>query len=133
MTLREKLLANKPKLQPIEINGDTYYLREATVGDMNKQIFETRSWLIQQAEKENVELPPEDDETFEEALNRFGEKYRLAQSVAYRLCDENSVLLFNPLNIDDLNAIAELDSKVIIDFNQAVSAPKASASEESSN
>ncbi|AHG87321.1 Phage protein [Bibersteinia trehalosi USDA-ARS-USMARC-190] len=133
MTLREKLLANKPKLQPIEINGDTYYLREATVGDMNKQIFETRSWLIQQAEKENYALPAEDDETFEEALNRFGEKYRLAQSVAYRLCDENGVLLFNPLNIDDLNAIAELDSQVIIDFNQAVSAPKDSASEESSS
>ncbi|STY64394.1 Uncharacterised protein [Mannheimia haemolytica] len=57
MTLREKLLANKPKLQSIEINGETYYLREATVGDMNKQIFETRSWLIQQAEQENVELP----------------------------------------------------------------------------
>lgn len=133
MTLREKLLANKPKLQPIEINGDTYYLREATVGDMNKQIFETRNWLIQQAEKENVELPAEDDETFEEALNRFGEKYRLAQSVAYRLCDENGASLFNPLNIDDLNAIAELDSTVIIEFNQAVSAPKASASEESSN
>ncbi|AGQ38324.1 TPA: hypothetical protein PWY45_002158 [Mannheimia haemolytica] len=133
MTLREKLLANKPKLQPIEINGETYYLREATVGDMNKQIFETRSWLIQQAEQENVELPAEDDETFDEALNRFGEKYRLAQSVAYRLCDENGALLFNPLNIDDLNAIAELDSKVIIDFNQAVSAPKDSASEESSS
>ncbi|MEG9531653.1 hypothetical protein [Mannheimia indoligenes] len=133
MILREKLLANKPKLQPIEINGDTYYLREATVGDMNKKIFETRSWLIQQAEKENVELPPEDDETFEEALNRFGEKYRLAQSVAYRLCDENGALLFNPLNIDDLNAIAELDSTVIIEFNKAVSPPKASASEERSN
>ncbi|MEG9475783.1 hypothetical protein [Mannheimia indoligenes] len=133
MTLREKLLANKPKLQPIEINGDTYYLREATVGDMNKQIFETRSWLIQQAEKENYALPAEDDETFEEALNRFGEKYRLAQSVAYRLCDENGALLFNPLDINDLNAIAELDSTVIIEFNQAVSPPKTSASEESSS
>ncbi|QLB44798.1 hypothetical protein [Mannheimia pernigra] len=133
MTLRDKLLANKPKLQPIEINGDTYYLREATVGDMNKQIFETRSWLIQQAEKENYALPAEDDETFEEALNRFGEKYRLAQSVAYRLCDENGALLFNPLDINDLNAIAELDSTVIIEFNQAVSPPKTSASEESSS
>ncbi|UQX77927.1 hypothetical protein M3710_03160 [Mannheimia haemolytica] len=45
---------------------------------------------------------------------------------------QNGVLLFNPLDINDLNAIAELDSKVIIDFNQAVSAPKDSASEESS-
>ncbi|MEG9489380.1 hypothetical protein [Mannheimia indoligenes] len=41
--------------------------------------------------------------------------------------------MFNPLDINDLNAIAELDSKVIIDFNQAVSSPKASASEESSS
>lgn len=133
MTLRDKLLANKPQLTPIEINGETYYLRDTTVGDMNRQIFEFRRWLIEQAEIEGVELPPQDDDDFDDALNRFGEKYRLAQSLAARLCDEQGELLFNPLSLDDINAIAALDSQVIIDFNQAISPPKASASEESSN
>lgn len=133
MTLRDKLLANKPQLTPIEINGETYYLRDTTVGDMNRQIFEFRRWLIEQAEIEGVELPPQDDDDFDDELNRFGEKYRLPQSLAARLCDEQGELLFNPLSLDDINAIAALDSQVIIDFNQAVSAPKDSASEESSS
>lgn len=133
MTLRDKLLANKPQLTPIEINGETYYLRDTTVGDMNRQIFEFRRWLIEQAEIEGVELPPQDDDDFDDELNRFGEKYRLPQSLAARLCDEQGELLFNPLSLDDINAIAALDSQVIIDFNQAISPPKASASEESSS
>lgn len=132
MTLRDKLLANKPQLTPIEINGETYYLRTMTVGDMNRQVFEFRNWLIEQAELAGVELPNEDD-GFDEALDRFGAKYRLPQSIAARLCDENGKLLFDPQSLDDLNAIAALDSQVIIDFNQAVSPPKASASEESSS
>lgn len=54
---REKFLANKPQLQPVEINGETYYLRTMTVGDMNRQIFEFLRWLIEQAEIDGVELP----------------------------------------------------------------------------
>lgn len=133
MTLREKLLANKPQLQPIEINGETYYLRTMTVGDMNRQIFEFRRWLIEQAEIAGVELPNEDDDGFDEALDRFGAKYRLPQSIAARLCDANGELLFDPQSLDDLNAIAALDSQVVVAFNEAVAPPKASASEESSS
>lgn len=133
MTLRDKLLANKPQLTPIEINGETYYLRTMTVGEMNRQFFEFRYWLIEQAELAGVELPNEDDDGFDEALERFGAKYRLPQSMASRLCDENGELLFNPQSLDDLNALAELDSQVVVAFNQATAIPKASASEESSS
>lgn len=133
MTLRDKLLANKPQLTPIEINGETYYLRDMTVGEMNRQFFEFRYWLIEQAELAGVELPNEDDDGFDEALERFGAKYRLPQSMASRLCDENGELLFNPQSLDDLNALAELDSQVVVAFNQATAIPKSSASEESSS
>lgn len=133
MTLRDKLLANKPALQTLVINGDTYYLRAMTVGDMNKQVFEFRHWLIQQAEKEGYELPAENDDRFDEQLDRFGAKYRLPQALASRLCDAHGELLFNPDSVDDLNAIAALDSHIIIEFNKAVDAPKASANGESSN
>lgn len=133
MNLRDQLLTNKPKTQPIDINGTTYYLRDATVGDMNHIIFEQRQWLIKQAEIEGVELPDEQDDGFDLALDQFGAKYSLARSIATRLCDENGDRLFDPNNVDDLNAIAALDSQVFLAFNAATAAPKDSASEDSSS
>lgn len=133
MNLREKLLANKPQLQTLDINGTTYYLRSMTVGDVNKQAFEFRNWLIQQADIAGVELPSMDDERFNEALERFGAKFRLPQAIASRLCDKEGKLLFDPQNIDDLNAIAELDNQVFIEFNKAITPPKDLASDENSN
>ncbi|QIM65267.1 hypothetical protein [Frederiksenia canicola] len=133
MNLRDQLLSNKPKTQPVDINGTTYYLRDATVGDMNHLIFEQRQWLIKQAEIEGVELPDEQDEGFDAALEQFGAKYSLARSIASRLCDENGDRLFDPNNVDDLNAIAALDSQVFVAFSNATTPPKALASEESSS
>lgn len=133
MTLREQLLSNKPKTQPIEINGTTYYLRDASVGDMNHIIFEHRLWLIKQAEIEGVALPDENDDGFDEALERFGAKYRLARTIATRLCDEHGERLFDPDNVDDLALISALDSQVFLDFSKATEAPKALASGENSN
>lgn len=132
MTLREQLLLNKPKTQPVEIAGVTYYLRDTTVGDMNRLIFEQRQWLIQQAENEGVSLPDEQDEAFDEALEQFGSKYSLARSLATRLCDEAGNSLFDPNNLADLNALSALDSQVFIAFSQALD-PKGLASEESSS
>lgn len=133
MTLRETLLSQTPKIKPVEINGTTYYVRDLTVGDMNNSIFFIRNWLKKQAELEEYELPNEDDENFEQAINEFGAKYNIPQSIAARLCDENGKLLFDPFDVNDLNMIAELDSGIIIAFNQATAVPKASASEESSS
>lgn len=133
MNLREKLLANKPQLQTLDINGTTYYLRSMTVGDVNKQAFEFRNWLIQQAEIAGVKLPSNDEDHFDEVLEHFGARFRLPQAIASRLCDKEGKLLFDPQNIDDLNAIAELDNQVFIEFNKAIAPPKELASEESSN
>ena len=39
MNLREKLLTNKPKITPIIINCETFYIREITVGEMNQALY----------------------------------------------------------------------------------------------
>lgn len=118
--LRKALLAIKPKLTPVTIGEQTYYLREPTVGDMNRQIFETRYWLIEQAKNEGVALPDDENSAeFEQALDAFGIKYRLARTLALRLCDEKGELLFNPNDVNDLNALAGLDGQVLGQIYQA--------------
>lgn len=124
MSLKQKLLSNQPKLTQITINHEPYYLKALTVGDMNRLIFEQRQWLIAQAAAEGVELPAEDSDDFEQVLERFGNKYSLARTIASRLCDEDGNRLFDPNNIEDLNAISGLDSQVFVDFSKAVEVPK---------
>ncbi|OOH89538.1 hypothetical protein BMT54_06500 [Pasteurellaceae bacterium 15-036681] len=132
-TLRETLLSQTPQLKPIEIKGTTYYVRELTVGDMNNQIFKTNKWLKEQAELEGYELPPEDDKNFEQTLNEFGSKYHLARNIAHCLCDENGELLFDPFNVEDLNAISKLDSSILAEFNAGLGEPKNSQTADDSN
>ena len=135
MTLRTQLLSRKPQITPITLMGENYYLKSLSVGELNRQLFEQRQALIVLAQKANVELPEQDSEQFDEALEKFAQQYQLPRAMASRLCDEKGELLFDPENIDDLNQITELDSQLIADFNQAVAAlnPKKLASEESSN
>ncbi len=130
MSLRDQLLANKPKLTPITIKGDTYYLRDATVGDMNRIIFDQRQWLIKRAEIEGVALPHEDDDNFETALEAFGTKYSFPRAMAVRLCDEEGNLLFNPDDVDDLTLIAGLDSQVLNDFSEATKVPNSQTADD---
>lgn len=135
MTLRTQLLSRKPQITPITLMGENYYLKSLSVGELNRQLFEQRQALIVLAQKANVELPEQDSEQFDEALEKFAQQYQLPRAMASRLCDEKGELLFDPENIDDLNQITELDSQLIADFNQAMAAlnPKKLASEESSN
>lgn len=135
MTLRTQLLSRKPQITPITLMGDQYYIKPLTVGEMNRQIFEQRQDLIKLAEKAGVALPSPEDKTFDEVLEKFAQQYQLPRAMAYRLCDENGVLLFDADNLDDLKALSELDAKLISDFNQAMAAelPKALVSEENSN
>lgn len=135
MTLRTQLLSRKPQITEITLMGENYYLKSLSVGELNRQLFEQRQALIVLAQKANVELPEQDSEQFDEALEKFAQQYQLPRAMASRLCDEKGELLFDPENIDDLNQITELDSQLIADFNQAVAAlnPKKLASEESSN
>ena len=135
MSFRTKLLSHKPQITEITLMGENYYLKSLSVGELNRQIFEQRQALIVLAQKANIELPEQDSEQFDEALEKFAQQYQLPRAMASRLCDEKGELLFDPENIDDLNQITELDSQLIADFNQAVAAlnPKKLASEESSN
>lgn len=134
MTLRDQLLAHKPKIKPITLMTETYYVKPMSVGEMNHQIFEQRQSLIALAVAAGVKLPQEEGEEYDAVLEKFAKQYSLPRAIASRLCDEEGTLLFNADNIDDLNAIAELDAQIINEFNAAMAAdtPKASASEENS-
>ena len=56
MNLREKLLANHPKITPIIINGVTFYIREITVGEMNRVLYGQQQELVRIAESQGIEL-----------------------------------------------------------------------------
>lgn len=49
-----------------------------------------------------------------------------------QLCDENGELLFDPFNVDDLNAITKLDNQVLIDFNNGLGDSKNSPTADAS-
>lgn len=135
MNLRNQLLAHKPQIKPITLMNETYYIKPMSVGEMNHQVFEQRQALIALAISAGVTLPSEEGEEYDKALEAFATKYSLPRAVASRLCDKEGTLLFDADNLDDLNAIAELDAKLITDFNKAMAddIPKASVSEENSN
>ena len=135
MSFRTKLLSHKPQITEITLMGENYYLKSLSVGELNRQLFEQRQALIVLAQKANIELPEQDSEQFDEALEKFAQQYQLPRAMASRLCDEKGVLLFDADNLDDLKALSELDAKLISDFNQAMAAelPKAFVSEENSN
>lgn len=135
MTLREKLLAHKPKLTPITLMGETYFLKSLSIGEANEQWKENRAWLLKQASIEGVILPNEEDEQFESKLGEFGAKYSLARAMAQRVVDKNGERLFDPNNIDDINLITGLDNQVLLDFTKALdlASPKNSASADDSN
>ena len=135
MSFRTKLLSHKPQITEITLMGENYYLKSLSVGELNRQLFEQRQALIVLAQKANIELPEQDSEQFDEALEKCAQQYQLPRAMASRLCDEKGVLLFDADNLDDLKALSELDAKLISDFNQAMAAelPKALVSEENSN
>ncbi|MDD0823004.1 hypothetical protein PTQ27_00750 [Mannheimia sp. AT1] len=135
MTLRDKLLSNKPALRKININGEEYFLRDLTVGETNKQIFGQRQHLIQLAQAQGIELNFEDEDELQATLRNVYDPYSLPRAIATRLCDEDGNNLFNPESEDDLIAISKLDGSVFEAFSTAVAAgePKNLPSEESSN
>ena len=129
------LLAIKPTLKPFELNGNTYYIRSFTVGDVNREVFEYQNWLKAQAIAQGIELNLNDEDVLAYTYIYFADKYRLARNLAIKLCDEKGNNLFDPDNIEDLEAILTLDDSVLTAFNQAenADAPKNSPPDASSN
>ncbi|VTX72380.1 Uncharacterised protein [Haemophilus influenzae] len=134
MNLREKLLANKPKITPIIINGENYYIREFTVGEMNQALYGQQQELIRIAEEQGITLAFNDEITLTEQLSKIYDPNRLTRTLAIRLCDENGVNLFDAENEDDLTALSKLDKVVFEQLTQAIveDEPKNSQAEESS-
>lgn len=136
MTLRDTLLANnKPKLKKVEINGTEYFIREFTVGEMNKALYGQQQELIKLAQSQGIELNFSDEEELAKQLAQVYDPYRLARSIATRLCDENGDNLFNAENQDDLDALSKLDKSTFDQFSNAISeiAPKNSTTDADSN
>ena len=112
MNLREKLLANKPKITQIKINGENYYIREFTVGEMNQALYGQQQELIRIAEEQGITLAFNDEITLTEQLSKIYDPNRLTRTLATRLCDEQGNNLFDAKNPEDLAALSALDKAV---------------------
>lgn len=134
MNLREKLLANKPKITQIKINGENYYIREFTVGEMNQALYGQQQELIRIAEEQGITLVFNDEITLTEQLSKIYDPNRLTRTLATRLCDEQGNNLFDAKNPDDLAALSALDKAVFEQLSQAIAElePKNLPAEESS-
>lgn len=135
MSLREKLLKNTPKLTALKISGETYYLREFTVGEMNKALYGQQQELIKLAKNQGIELDFNNEENLTQQLAQVYDPYRLARNLATRLCDKYGNNLFDPENQDDLDALSKLDKTTFEQFSQALAdiAPKNSPTNADSN
>ena len=89
MNLREKLLANHPKITPIIINSETFYIREITVGEMNRVLYGQQQELVRIAESQGIELNFNDEKHLTEQLAKIYDPNRLTRTLAMRLCDQD--------------------------------------------
>lgn len=135
MNLREKLLANKPKVNKVKIKGEDYYIREFTVGEANQAIYGAQQELIKIANSQGIELNFDDEQELTKQLAQVYDPYRLQRALAQRLCDENGVNLFDANNEEDLKALSGLDKSVYEELSNAIAGlePKNSQAGESSN
>ncbi len=112
------LNAHKPKVEKIEVDGKTIYLREPTVGDNNFLLFERQTYLLNRAKQLGIEVDLMDSANIEKQLKQVSDPYVLARNAAIRLCDEEGNLLFNPQNIDDLEQLNGLGQSLLSLLNQ---------------
>ncbi|WGE81833.1 hypothetical protein NYR66_02245 [Actinobacillus equuli subsp. haemolyticus] len=118
---RESLLAeNKPKLQKVKIGNAEYFIREFSVGDMNHSLYAQQKVLCELAEAQGIELNYDNQEELVKQLSKVYDPYRLARSLAIRLCDENGNNLFDFENLDDLKALSQLDKSVSEELSRAL-------------
>lgn len=123
MTLgtRESLLAeNKPKLKKIKIGNTEYFIREFSVGDMNRSLYGQQKVLCELAEVQGIELNYDDPEELVKQLSKVYDPYRLARNLALRLCDADGNNLFDFENMDDLEALSRLDKSVSEELSRAL-------------
>jgi len=120
MSLREKLLATKPKVAPFEYEGETYYIRDLSVGENNQIIYGQREHLIKLALAQCKELNLDDEDELQKQLQNIYDPNALPRGIALRLCDENGVNLFNPDSEEDLKLISKLGGGIFDAVNKAI-------------
>ncbi|MCW9733738.1 hypothetical protein L5B97_09750 [Avibacterium sp. 20-15] len=133
---RDLLLATKPKLKKIEIDGADYFIRELTVGEVNEQIYGQQHRLMRIAKEQGIELNLENEEELTKQLTQIYDPYALSRTLAMRLCDEQGKNLFDPNNNADLEALSQLDNDIFKKLTDAIKgeeAPKNSPPDASSN
>lgn len=133
---RDLLLAAKPKLKKIEIDGADYFIRELTVGEVNEQIYGQQHRLMRIAKEQGIELNLENEEELTKQLTQIYDPYALSRTLAMRLCDEQGKNLFDPNNNADLEALSQLDNDIFKKLTDAIKgeeAPKNSPPDASSN
>lgn len=113
------LSAYRPEVEKIELNGQTLYLREPTVGDNNFLLFEQQAYALRRAKELGYEVDTSDPERLKRLLDTVGDPYVLARGAASRLCDAQGNLLFDPKNEDDLTALNQLGQHFLEVFQSA--------------
>lgn len=118
---RESLLAqNKPKLKKIKIGNAEYFIREFSVGDMNRSLYGQQKVLCELAEAQGIELNYDDPEELVKQLSKVYDPYRLARNLAIRLCDAEGNNLFDFEDMEDLKALSALDKSVSEELSRAL-------------
>lgn len=117
---RESLLTLKPALKTIQINGADYFVREFTVGEMNEALYGQQKALQKLAGEQGIELQFDDQDELAKQLSQIYDPYRLARTLATRLCDKDGKNLFDPENKADLEQLSRLDKSVFEQLNNAV-------------
>ena len=109
---RETLLATRTKVKQLTFNDTTYFIRELTVGEVNQFLFGQQQEMIKLAEAQGIKLDFDNEETLSKQLGQLYDPYKLARTLAMRLCDEKGNNLFDVNNQADLEALSRLDKGI---------------------
>lgn len=109
---RADLLAFKPKLTTVTLNGKNFYIRDNTVSDVNYITFESRKYVEKLAGQQGIELS-DDEEHNAKQLAKVSDPYVYARGIASKLCDKDGNLIYDFTNEDDLKEINSLDSGLL--------------------
>lgn len=109
---RADLLALKPKLTAVILNGKNFYIRDNTVADINFITFESRKFAEKLAKQQGIELS-DDEEHNARQLAKVSDPYVYARAIAGKLCDKDGNLLYDVTNENDLKEINSLDSGLL--------------------
>ena len=110
---RADLLGFKPKMTKVPINGKNFYIRDATVADVNFISFENHKFMLKLAAQQGIEISSDEEEAARQ-LATVTDPYVYARAIASKLCDKDGNLLYDFTNEDDLKEINSLD-RVLLD------------------